>query len=84
MPGKLRIGRFCTNCAGIIIAPLLALAHVHSFWTESLLDALIQPGYAFVLGVLYAYWLANSRSTLAHNITNGLTDAFWALSIVQS
>jgi hypothetical protein len=88
MPGKLGIGRFCANWAGIIIAPLLPLAHLHSFWTESLLDALIQQGYAFVLGVLYAYWLAKSRSTLApilaHNITDGLTGAFWALSIVQS
>ena len=88
IPGKLRIGRFCTNCAGIIIAPLLALAHVHSLWTESLLDALIQQGYSFVLGVLYAYWLEKSRSILApilaHNITDGLTDALWAFGIVQS
>jgi membrane protease YdiL (CAAX protease family) len=88
MPGKLRIGRFTMNWAGILVALLFALAHVHSFWTESLLDALIQQGYAFALGVLYAYWLEKSRSIvapiLAHNVSDGLTVAFWALGIFQS
>ena len=88
MPGKLHVGRFSMNWAGIIVALLFALAHVQSFWTESLLDALIQQGYAFVLGVLYAYWLEKSRSILApilaHNITAGLTVVFWALGIFQT
>ncbi len=88
MPGKLRIGRFSMNWAGIIVALLFALAHIQSFWTESVFDALIQQGYAFALGVLYAYWLEKSRSIaapiLAHNVSDGITIVFWALGIFQN
>ena len=85
MPGKLRIGRFNMNWAGIIVALLFALAHIGSFWLESFVDALIQQGYAFAWGVLCAYWLEKSESILAaivaHNIADGITVVFWALGI---
>lgn len=87
MPGKLRLGRFSINGAGVVVALLFALAHVQSFWVESPVDALLQQGYAFALGVLYAYCLEKSRSIvapiLAHNMSDGITTVFWALGIFQ-
>lgn len=87
MPGKLHLGRFSINGAGVVVALLFALAHVQSFWVESPVDALIQQGYAFVPGVLYAYWLENSQSIvapiLAHNVSDGITTVFGALGIFQ-
>ena len=87
MPGKLRFGRFSINGAGVVVALLFALAHLQTFWVENPVDALIQQGYAFMLGVLYAYWLEKSRSIiapiLAHNCSDGITTVFWALGIFQ-
>jgi membrane protease YdiL (CAAX protease family) len=87
MPGKLRIGRFDMNWAGVIVALLFALAHFSSFFTESWIDALAQQLYAFTLGVAYAYWLEKSKSIvapiIAHNVTDGLTIVFWALGVFQ-
>ncbi len=87
MPGKLRLGRFSINGAGVVVALLFALAHLQTFWVENPIDALIQQGYAFTLGVLYAYWLEKSRSIvapiLAHNVSDGITTVFWALGIFQ-
>lgn len=77
MPGKLRLGRFEMNGAGVIVALLFALAHLASFWTEPWPLALGQQLYAVVLGVLYAYWLEKSRSIVApiigHNVS-GVTE----------
>ncbi|MGH6873266.1 MAG: CPBP family intramembrane glutamic endopeptidase [Rhizomicrobium sp.] len=88
MPGRLRIGRFAMNWAGIIVALLFALAHIQSFWTVNWADALVQQVYAFVLGVAYAYWLEKSKSVVApivaHNLTDGLTIVFWALGVFQA
>jgi membrane protease YdiL (CAAX protease family) len=85
MPGKLRLGRFNMNWAGIIVALLFALAHIGSFWLESWVDALVQQGYAFAWGVLCAYWLEKSESIvapiIAHNVGDGITVLFWALGI---
>ena len=87
MPGKLRFGRFSINGAGVVVALLFALAHLQTFWVENPVDALIHQGYAFMLGVLYAYWLEKSRSIiapiLAHNCSDGITTVFWALGIFQ-
>ncbi|MGC8535793.1 MAG: CPBP family glutamic-type intramembrane protease [Rhizomicrobium sp.] len=44
MPGKLHLGRFNMNWAGIIVALLFALAHIQSFWLENWVDALVQQG----------------------------------------
>ncbi len=47
------------------------------------MDALVQPGYAFALGVLYACWLEKSNSIIApiiaHKVSEGITGFTWAL-----
>lgn len=88
MPGKLRIGRFDMNGAGIAVALLFALAHLNTFWMVGWQDALLQQVYALSWGILYAYWLEKSKSIvapiIAHNVSDGITVAFWALDIFQS
>ena len=76
MPGKLRLGRYEMNGAGVVVAAIFALAHASSFFTHPWQEALLQQFYAFALGVLYAYWLEKSKSIvapiIAHNISDGL------------
>jgi uncharacterized protein len=80
MPGKfsirLPIGRYEMNWAGVIVAVIFALAHVSSFFTGPLSDALLQQFFALSLGILYAYWLEKSKSVvapiIAHNMSDGL------------
>lgn len=74
MPGKLRLGRFDMNVAGVIVAALFALAHVSSFWTDPWWAALGQQFYAFALGILYAYWLEKSGSVLAPIVGHNVSD----------
>ena len=72
MPGKLHLGRFSMNWAGIIVAVVFALLHANNFDTRHWPLALGQQCYAFALGVLYAYWLEKSKSVVApivgHNV----------------
>lgn len=72
MPGKLRVGRFEMNWAGVIVALIFALLHATNFDVRAWPLALGQQVYAFALGVLYAYWLEKSQSILApivgHNV----------------
>jgi len=72
MPGRIRIGRFEMNRAGVIVAVIFALLHATSFLTRAWPLALGQQIYAFALGILYAYWLEKSQSIVApilgHNI----------------
>jgi hypothetical protein len=74
MPGKLRLGRFAMNWAGIIVAVMFALLHASSFDTRDWPLALGQQVYAFALGVFYAYWLEKSKSIaapiLGHNVSD--------------
>ena len=76
MPGKLHIGRFNMNWAGVIVALIFALLHATSFDTHNWPEALGQQFYAFALGVLYAYWLEKSKSVVApiigHNFSDGV------------
>jgi uncharacterized protein len=76
MPGKLRIGRWQMNWAGVIVAIIFALLHATNFSLRSWPLALGQQIYAFILGVLYAYWLEKSRSIVApiigHNLSDGV------------
>jgi uncharacterized protein len=76
MPGKIRLGRYRMNAAGVIVALIFALAHISSFWLQPLWMAAGQQFYAFALGVLYAYWLEKSQSVLApiigHNLSDGV------------
>jgi hypothetical protein len=74
MPGKLRLGRFDMNWAGVIVAVIFALAHISSFWSEAWQEALLQQVYAFGLGVLYAYWLEKSKSIVAPMIGHNVSD----------
>jgi uncharacterized protein len=72
MPGKLRLGRFDMNWAGVIVALIFALLHAANFSLRAWPEALGQQFYAFALGVLYAYWLEKSKSIVApivgHNV----------------
>lgn len=74
MPGKLRVGRFSMNWAGIIAAVIFALLHANSFETQRWPQALGQQLYAFALGVLYAYWLEKSRSIIASVVGHNVSD----------
>lgn len=76
MPGRLRLGRFEMNWAGVLVALLFALLHAANFSQRPWPLALGQQVYAFLLGVLYAYWLEKSRSVVApivgHNVSDGV------------
>ena len=61
MPGKLRVGRFSMNWDGVIVPVMFALLHATSFFKVRWLLALGRQIYAFILGVLYAYWLEKSH-----------------------
>jgi len=74
MPGKVKVGRFEMNWAGIIVALLFALLHAASFYTREWPQALGQQLYAFALGVLYAYWFEKSRSIVAPMIGHNVSD----------
>jgi uncharacterized protein len=74
MPGKLRLGRFSMNWAGVIVAVIFALLHATSFDTRHWPEAFGQQLYAFALGVLYAYWLEKSRSVVAPIIGHNVSD----------
>lgn len=74
MPGKLRVGRFSMNWAGVVVAVIFALLHATSFDTRHWPEALGQQVYAFALGVLYAYWLEKSRSIVAPVIGHNVSD----------
>ncbi|HEY8950522.1 MAG TPA: CPBP family intramembrane glutamic endopeptidase [Rhizomicrobium sp.] len=74
MPGKLHIGRFNMNWAGIIVAAIFALLHATSFDTRNWPEALGQQFYAFALGVLYAYWLEKSKSVVAPIVGHNVSD----------
>ena len=74
--GRVRLGKYDMHIAGVLLAVLFALAHLTSFWTENIWLAFGQQIYAFVLGVLYAYWREKSGSLLApivgHNVSDGV------------
>jgi uncharacterized protein len=74
MPGRLKVGRFEMNWAGVIVALMFALLHAANFATRAWPLALGQQIYAFVLGVLYAYWLEKSRSIVAPIIGHNAGD----------
>jgi membrane protease YdiL (CAAX protease family) len=85
MSGRLRIGRFDVHVAGVIVAVLFSLAHLGSFWTESFRVAASQQAYAFVFGVIYAYWYEKSGSLLpsiiGHNVGNLVENLFAFLMV---
>jgi hypothetical protein len=74
MPGKLRLGRFEMNWAGVLVAVIFALLHASNFSVRAWPEALGQQFYAFALGVLYAYWLEKSKSIVAPIIGHNLSD----------
>ena len=74
MPGKMRLGRFNMNWAGIIVAVIFALLHAGNFDARHWPQALGQQCYAFALGVLYAYWLEKSKSVVAPIIGHNFSD----------
>ena len=81
--GRIRFWKYEIHVAGVILALLFALAHLTSFWTENFLIAFGQQIYAFVLGILYAYWREKSGSLLApiigHNVGDGVEYALMVL-----
>ena len=74
MPGRIRVGRFEMNWAGVVVAVIFALLHATNFATRPWPLALGQQLYAFALGVLYAYWLEKSRSIVAPIIGHNVSD----------
>jgi uncharacterized protein len=74
MPGKLRVGGFEMNWAGVIVALIFALLHAANFSLRAWPEALGQQFYAFALGVLYAYWLEKSKSIVAPIIGHNVGD----------
>jgi membrane protease YdiL (CAAX protease family) len=74
MPGRIRIGRYQMNWAGVIVAAIFALMHANNFSTRPWPLALGQQLYAFALGVLYAYWLEKSKSVLASCVGHNVSD----------
>lgn len=74
MPGKVRIGRFNMNWAGVIVALIFALLHANNFDMRHWPQALGQQCYAFALGILYAYWLEKSKSVVAPIIGHNFSD----------
>lgn len=74
MPGRLRIGAYEMNWAGVIAALIFALLHASNFASRPWPLALGQQVYAFALGVLYAYWLEKSNSVLAPAIGHNAGD----------
>jgi uncharacterized protein len=74
MPGRLRLGWFDMNWAGIIVALIFALLHASNFSLRAWPLALGQQIYAFALGVFYAYWLEKSGSIVAPIIGHNAGD----------
>lgn len=74
MPGRIHLGRYNMNWAGVIVAVIFALLHASNFDTRHWAGALGQQIYAFALGVLYAYWLEKSRSVVASAIGHNVGD----------
>jgi hypothetical protein len=74
MPGKVHIGRFNMNWAGIVVALIFALLHMGSFDTRHWREAVGQQVYAFALGVFYAYWLEKSKSVVAPIVGHNVSD----------
>jgi membrane protease YdiL (CAAX protease family) len=74
MPGKVHVGRFNMNWAGIIEALIFALLHMGNFDARHWPEALGQQIYAFALGVLYAYWLEKSKSVVAPIVGHNVSD----------
>ena len=78
MSGRVRLGSFDLHIAGVIVALLFCVSHVSSFWTESFGAAAGQQVYAFLWGVIYAYWYEKSGSLIpsiiGHNVGNFVED----------
>lgn len=76
MPGKIRFRSFEMDQAGVVVALIFALLHATNFASRPWPLALGQQIYAFILGVLYAYFLEKSKSIvapiLAHNVSDGV------------
>jgi uncharacterized protein len=72
--GRVRFWKYEMHVAGILLAFLFALAHLSSFWQEPFWSALGQQGYAFALGILYAYWFEKSGSLLASIVGHNVGD----------
>jgi hypothetical protein len=74
IPARVRFLRYEMNLAGVLLSLIFAAAHVFNFWHRPFWLALGQQGYAFALGVLYAYWREKSgsviASTIGHNVGN--------------
>jgi membrane protease YdiL (CAAX protease family) len=74
MPGRLRLGRFEMNWAGVVVALIFALLHATNFKLRAWPIALGQQIYAFALGILYAYWLEKSKSIIAPIVGHNVSD----------
>ena len=69
------------NWDDVIVAVMFALLHATSFFKVGWLLALGQQIYAFILGVLYGYWLEKSQRIVAPLIGHGLSDLVETLPV---
>jgi membrane protease YdiL (CAAX protease family) len=74
MPGRITLRGYSVSGAGVVVAAIYAASYALSFLNKPFLTAFGQILYAFVLGVVFAYWYERSKSLLApiigHNIAS--------------
>lgn len=84
MPGKVRLGVYAMNGAGIAVAAILALPYAGDFFGDPPWMAASRMACVFALGVLYAWWLEKSGSILAPVVGHGVLDlAKYALVVLM-
>jgi membrane protease YdiL (CAAX protease family) len=60
--------------SGVVVALLFSAAHVESFFTGPLGQAIAQQLYAFGFGLIYVWLMERSRRLLAPMIAHGVGD----------
>jgi membrane protease YdiL (CAAX protease family) len=70
LPGRGRIGRLSVSWAALISATLFALGHIQPTWWQTLFTM----SYAFILGIIYAYWFERTRSVIVPAVAHNVAD----------
>ncbi len=73
LPGRIGLGRFEMNVAGVVVALLVAFAYAFELFTKPLLGLGVLFA-TFVFGVLLAYWFEKSRSLWAPIVGHSMAE----------